>query len=77
MLSPDGMYVSFPKDKIDVGGIKTSSVGGHGIVIAVDESGNTRGSTYGRDILVSLELLEEYLYLTFIPQRLGIQQKKN
>ena len=50
MLSPDGMYVSFPKDKIDVGGIKTSSVGGHGIVIAVDESGNTRGSTYGRGI---------------------------
>ena len=44
------MYVSFPNDKIEIGGIKTSSIGGHGIVIAVDEEGNTRGSTYGRNV---------------------------
>ena len=49
--NPDGIYVSFPNDKIEIGKIKTPNVGGHGIVIAVDENtGNTRASTYGRDI---------------------------
>lgn len=50
--SEDGMYVSFPEDKIEIG-LKQGSkhVGGHGIAIAVDEeTGNTRGSSYGRGV---------------------------
>lgn len=48
---PDGIYVSFPNDQINIGGIRTSAVGGHGAVIAVDEeTGHTRGSSYGRDV---------------------------
>lgn len=51
MLTNDGIYVSFPQDGINIAGIKTKSVGGHGAVIAVDEStGNTRGSSYGRNV---------------------------
>lgn len=49
--SPDGMYVSFPNDAIKIGGVKSKNVGGHGMVIAVDENtGYTRGSSYGRGI---------------------------
>lgn len=45
----DGIYVSYPNDKIDVSGTKTDWVGGHGMVIAVDPAtGTTRGSEYGR-----------------------------
>lgn len=48
---PDGIYVSFPNDRINIGGKHTDAVGGHGIVIAVDEeTGHTRGSSYGRDV---------------------------
>lgn len=51
LQNPDGIYVSFPNDAIEIGGVKTPNVGGHGIVIAVDEkTGNTRASTYGRGV---------------------------
>lgn len=51
MILTDGIYVSFPKDAIQIGDTKTTAVGGHGVVIAVDEeTGNTRGSSYGRDV---------------------------
>lgn len=46
----DGIYISYPQDKINISGIKTDLVGGHGMVIAVDENtGKTRGSEYGRN----------------------------
>lgn len=45
------MYVSFPEDRIDLGFDATRYVGGHGIAIAVDEeTGRTRGSSYGRGV---------------------------
>ena len=49
--APDGMYVSFPDDQIQIGPSKPGNVGGHGMVIAVDENtGQTRGSSYGRGV---------------------------
>lgn len=49
--TPDGIYVSFPEDEIRIGSSKYNNVGGHGIVIAVDENtGHTRGSSYGRNL---------------------------
>lgn len=45
----DGIYVSYPSQKITISGNKHDNVGGHGMVIAVDENtGHTRGSEYGR-----------------------------
>lgn len=45
----DGIYVSYPSQKISIGNGKYDNVGGHGMVIAVDENtGQTRGSEYGR-----------------------------
>lgn len=50
-LAPDGIYVSFPHDKIQIGSSGSKHVGGHGMVIAVDENtGRTRGSSYGRGV---------------------------
>lgn len=46
-----GVYASFPDDEIQVGPTKSKNVGGHGIVIAVDDkTGHTRGSSYGRGV---------------------------
>lgn len=45
----DGIYVSYPNQSIKIGPKRADYVGGHGMVIAVDENtGTTRGSEYGR-----------------------------